>query len=82
MKKFWHIIYIIIMRTLIFVLALALSPLWIIIGIILAFSVLFGEADELFDPDCDVIESKVKDCPDHVEKVDKLEDNTEIPSDN
>lgn len=83
MKKFWHITYIVVMRILFFILLLALCPLWVLFGILFAFYLLLGFADDIFDPDyCDSGEYKGNGCPEYVEKVDKLENNTEIPTDN
>lgn len=83
MKKFLHVTYIVLMRILIFILLLAASPMWILFGIFLAFSVLFGSGDDFISPDYDEYkEEKGNGCPEYVEKMDQLENNTEIPTDN
>lgn len=83
MRKFWHVIYIIIMRILFFIILLAMSPMWILFGIYLAFAMLFGEGDDFFDPDYyEHGKLKGREYPEYVEKMDKPENNPEVPSNN
>lgn len=64
MKKFLHVIYIIVMRILIFTLFLMLLPMWILIGLIVTFSILFGQADDFFAPRDD---GSAENCPEKIE---------------
>lgn len=63
--------------------------MWILFGIFLAFAMLFGQGDDFYDPDYyENGELKGSECPEYVEagkdleKMDKLEDNPEVPSNN
>ncbi len=94
MKKFLHISYVVFMRIFLFILLVLASPLWILFGLFIAGSVLFGQADDFIDPDYyDDKRKEAEECPEYVERenqeeidnleeMDKLEDDTEVHTDN